>query len=43
MNSANSTSLNLEQVWAEYQQTLKAFIHSKVRNTDDVEDLLQEI
>lgn len=43
MNSANSTPLNLEQVWAEYQQTLKAFLHSKVSNTADVEDLLQEI
>ena len=43
MNSAISTSLNLEQVWAEYQQTLKAFLHSKVSNTADVEDLLQEI
>ncbi|MCG9694927.1 RNA polymerase sigma factor SigZ [Vibrio sp. Isolate22] len=43
MNSANNTSLNLEQVWAEYQQTLKAFLHSKVSNTADVEDLLQEI
>ena len=43
MNSANSTPLNLEQVWAEYQQTLKAFLHSKVSTTADVEDLLQEI
>ena len=43
MNSANSTSLNLEQVWAEYQQTLKAFLHSKVSNSADVDDLLQEI
>ncbi|MFV8463600.1 RNA polymerase sigma factor SigZ [Vibrio campbellii] len=43
MNSANSTPLNLEQVWAEYQQTLKAFLHSKVSNNADVEDLLQEI
>ncbi|WP_394142950.1 RNA polymerase sigma factor SigZ [Vibrio chagasii] len=43
MNSANSTSLNLEQMWAEYQQTLKSFLHSKVSNTADVEDLLQEI
>lgn len=43
MNSANSTSLNLEQVWAEYQQTLKSFLHSKVSNTADVEDLQQEI
>ena len=43
MNSANSTSLDLEQVWAEYQQTLKAFLHSKVSNSADVDDLLQEI
>lgn len=43
MNSANSTSLNLEQVWAEYQLALKAFLHSKVSNSADVEDLLQEI
>ncbi|MEZ8746133.1 RNA polymerase sigma factor SigZ [Vibrio sp. 10N.286.49.E1] len=39
----NSTSLNLEQVWAEYQQALKSFLHSKVNNTADVDDLLQEI
>ncbi|CAH6815118.1 RNA polymerase sigma factor SigZ [Vibrio chagasii] len=43
MNIANSTSLDLEQVWAEYQQTLKAFLHSKVSNSADVDDLLQEI
>ncbi|MFZ3406027.1 RNA polymerase sigma factor SigZ [Vibrio chagasii] len=43
MNSANSTSLDLEQVWAEYQQTLKAFLHSKISNSADVDDLLQEI
>ncbi|CAH6781921.1 RNA polymerase sigma factor SigZ [Vibrio chagasii] len=43
MNSTNSTSLDLEQVWAEYQQTLKAFLHSKVSNSADVDDLLQEI
>ncbi len=43
MNSAKRTSLDLEQVWAEYQQTLKAFLHSKVSNSADVDDLLQEI
>ena len=48
MNSAtkaplNRVSLNLEQVWAEYQQALKSFLHSKVNNTADVDDLLQEI
>ena len=39
----NRASLNLEQVWAEYQQALKSFLHSKVNNTADVDDLLQEI
>ena len=39
----NKASLNLEQVWAEYQQALKSFLHSKVNNTADVDDLLQEI
>ncbi|MGF1854618.1 RNA polymerase sigma factor SigZ [Vibrio satsumensis] len=39
----NRASLDLEQVWAEYQQALKSFLHSKVNNAADVEDLLQEI
>ncbi|NOI89501.1 RNA polymerase sigma factor SigZ [Vibrio splendidus] len=39
----NRASLDLEQVWAEYQQALKSFLHSKVSNTADVDDLLQEI
>ncbi|CAM2772896.1 RNA polymerase sigma factor SigZ [Vibrio tubiashii] len=38
-----SQALSLEQVWAEYQQALKSFLHSKVSNPDDVEDLQQEI
>ncbi|MDC5811940.1 RNA polymerase sigma factor SigZ [Vibrio europaeus] len=42
MKTANP-SLSLEQVWAEYQQALKSFLHSKVGNPDDVEDLQQEI
>ncbi len=42
MKTANP-SLSLEQVWAEYQQALKSFLHSKVSNPDDVEDLQQEI
>lgn len=43
MNSANSTVLQLEQVWKDYQQALKTFLHSKVNNSADVDDLLQEI
>jgi len=42
MNIANST-LTLETVWGQYQQALKAFLHSKVSNPDDVDDLQQEI
>lgn len=33
----------LDQVWQEYQQALKAFLHTKVNNPADVEDLLQEV
>ena len=53
MNSATNVPLNkatlikaplkLEQVWAEYQQALKSFLHSKVNNSADVDDLLQDI
>ena len=43
MTSASVASLSLEQVWAKYQQALKAFLHSKVSQPDDVDDLLQEI
>lgn len=42
MNVVNPP-LTLESVWAKYQQALKAFLHSKVSNPDDVDDLLQEI
>ena len=35
--------MNIEQVWGEYQSGLKAFLHSKISNHDDVDDLLQEI
>jgi len=35
--------LQLNQVWEKYQRSLKAFLHSKVNNEADVEDLLQEI
>jgi len=35
--------LNIQNIWTEYQSSLKSFLHSKVRNPDDVDDLLQEI
>jgi len=35
--------VNIEQVWAQYRSRIKAFLHSKVSNPDEVDDLLQEI
>lgn len=35
--------MNIQNIWAEYQSILKSFLHSKVSNPDDVDDLLQEI
>ena len=42
MKSA-SEALNLDQVWSQYQHSLKAFLHANVSNEADVDDLLQEI
>ena len=35
--------LNISYIWAEYGVAIKAFLHSKVANHADVDDLLQEI
>jgi len=35
--------INIEVVWNEYRATLKAFLHSKIANPDEIDDLLQEI
>ena len=35
--------MTLEEVWNEYRGQLKAFLHSRVSNPADVDDLLQEI
>lgn len=35
--------MNVEIIWSEYRSELKAFLHSKVSNTAEVDDLLQEI
>lgn len=35
--------MNIEKIWSEYRVALKRFLHSKVSNEADVEDLLQDI
>ena len=35
--------MDLETIWAKYRSGLKAFLHSKVSNEADVDDLLQDI
>ena len=35
--------MNLEDIWSSYRSSLKAFLHSKISNPSDVDDLLQEI
>ncbi|KII76444.1 RNA polymerase sigma factor SigZ [Vibrio renipiscarius] len=42
MKPANN-ALNFDEVWGQYQHSLKAFLRSKVSNEADVEDLQQEI
>lgn len=42
MKAAND-ALKLDLVWFQYQKPIEAFLHSKVRNSADVEDLMQEV
>ncbi|MEZ8801215.1 RNA polymerase sigma factor SigZ [Vibrio splendidus] len=35
--------MTIENIWQEYRLSLKAFLHSKVSNASDVDDLLQDI
>ena len=35
--------MNTESIWTEYRTALKHFLHSRVSNADDVDDLLQEV
>ncbi len=35
--------MEIEAVWSEYRSSLKAFLHSKVSDSDEVDDLLQEV
>ncbi|WP_370979455.1 sigma-70 family RNA polymerase sigma factor [Agaribacterium sp. ZY112] len=35
--------MKLEDIWQAYRSSLKAFLHSRLHNPSDVDDLLQEI
>jgi len=35
--------MNIEHVWQDYQQALKSFLHTKIENKADIDDLMQEI
>ena len=35
--------MNIEKLWQEYQTALKKFLHSKINNPSDIDDLMQEI
>ncbi len=42
MNRTAST-IDTEAIWREFHKRLKAFVSRRVRRTDDVEDILQEV
>ncbi|MFY0639777.1 MAG: RNA polymerase sigma factor SigZ [Bermanella sp.] len=35
--------MKLEEIWSQYREGLKRFLHSKISNEADVDDLLQDI
>ncbi|MFD2167158.1 RNA polymerase sigma factor SigZ [Thalassotalea euphylliae] len=35
--------MSIEQIWADYKTNLQAFLHAKISNHGDVEELLQDI
>jgi RNA polymerase sigma-70 factor (ECF subfamily) len=35
--------MKIEDVWSQYRSGINAFLHSKISDSDEVEDLLQEI
>lgn len=35
--------MKIERVWSEYRNSIKSFLHSKVSNATEVDDLLQEV
>lgn len=36
-------NINIDMIWTEYRQHLKAFLYTKVSDPDDVDDLLQDV
>lgn len=36
-------TLDIKIIWSQYQASLKAFLHSKIANPSDVDDLMQDI
>jgi len=39
----NGSKMKIEDIWLEYRVALKKFLHTKISNEADVEDLLQDI
>ncbi|CAH0990587.1 ECF RNA polymerase sigma factor SigM [Sinobacterium norvegicum] len=37
------SDLQLDAIWAEYRSSIEAFLHSRISNRSEVEDLLQEV
>lgn len=37
------TSMNINEIWLQYRATLKSFLHARISDSDEVDDLLQEI
>ena len=35
--------LNVEDVWSEYRESIKSFLHSRISDPADIDDLLQDI
>ena len=35
--------MDIEALWSEYQSNIRSFLHSRVSNPDEVDDLLQEV
>ncbi|MES9826383.1 MAG: RNA polymerase sigma factor SigZ [Candidatus Thiodiazotropha endolucinida] len=40
---ASNHNIKIETIWDHYRSALKAFLHKKIANADDVDDLLQDI
>ena len=35
--------MKVEDVWSEYRESIKSFLHSRISDPDEIDDLLQEI